>query len=124
MSKKQNHRVHKKAGEELHSGRLSGKKVDSGQDVTLQSSSKSESTEEIELKGEDRIEPAQVDVPRISEPPSIEDTKLIMAIDSTLIEIKQALIEFHSHDIEIAKLGEETRNLIGELQRELKLKAA
>jgi hypothetical protein len=45
-------------------------------------------------------------------------------IDLTLIRVRSAREEAHGHDEEIARLGEETRRLIAEMQRDVHLKAA
>ena len=109
---------------------LSQQMADFGPETTAypaEAPSAGESREETELKGKARIEPEDIDVllQRLSgEPTPTDEARLIEAIDLTLGKIEQARLESRSHDQEIVRLGEETRRLIGEMQRDLNLKAA
>ena len=53
-----------------------------------------------------------------------EEAALAGEIDLALRRVGEALWEAHRHDAEIARLGEETRRLIAEMQRDLNLRAA
>jgi hypothetical protein len=54
----------------------------------------------------------------------LPDERLLAAVGTTLRKIEAVRAATRKDDEEIARLGEETRRLIGEIQRELNLKAA
>jgi RNA polymerase sigma-70 factor, ECF subfamily len=106
---------------------LSEGEADVDSDTTMHSaeaSSVGEWEKETEL-AKARIEPDVIDriLQKMSDP-ATEEAWLVKAIDWTLNEIKKARIETRSHDEEIAQLAEETRRLIVEMQRDLRIKVA
>jgi selenocysteine lyase/cysteine desulfurase len=86
----------------------------------MKTKSKRQSQEEVEESSRARF--GRGSIVYLGKRPAPAD--LDEAIGDALRAVEEARREAHSHDAEIARLGEETRRLIAEMLRDLNLRAA